>query len=416
MTLRVMLLMIGVFAPSLARAQTTAFVDPVAGLTLEQAVRLALDDEPSLRAVVARIDVARGEAVQAGLRPNPTGAFMQRNEFGGTATQTRAELQWPLDLFRRDARVAVARHETEVATYAAGDAARLLAARVREQYGSVAEAVRNVRVLAEVADAAGRHLALLSARVDEGAGRPLDRDVFAVEVARIEAARALETARAEAELFGLRSLLGMRPSEPLAIHDTLDDLVQAEDGARVMPGMVVEERDDIRVAQAQLAAAAARVRLAEEQGRFDASIVGGYMRMTAPFMNGPSHQAAIGVSVTLPLRDRNQGTIAAAEARRTAAAAEADALTLAAGREVAAARAREAGARRALVIFRDDALATAARNLEVVRQTWELGRATVIEVLDEQRRYLEIERAYTAALKEAYDARQALRRALGDVL
>ncbi|MDQ3169767.1 MAG: TolC family protein, partial [Acidobacteriota bacterium] len=82
----------------------------------------------------------------------------------------------------------------------------------------------------------------------------------------------------------------------------------------------------------------------------------------------------------------------------------------------AAARAREAGARRALAIFRDDALATAARNLEVVRQTWELGRATVIEVLDEQRRYLEIERAYTAALKEAYDARQALRRALGDVL
>ncbi|MDQ3168517.1 MAG: TolC family protein, partial [Acidobacteriota bacterium] len=337
-----MLLMIGVFAPSLARAQTTVFVDPVAGLTLEQAVRLALDDEPSLRAVVARIDVARGEAVQAGLRPNPTGSFMQQKELGGTAAETRAELNWPLDLFRRDARVAVARHETEVATYAAGDAARLLAARVREQYGSVAEAVRNVRVLAEVADAAGRHLALLSARVDEGAGRPLDHDVFAVEVARIEAARALEIARAEAELFGLRSLLGMRPSEPLAIHDTLDDLVQAEDGARVLPGpgIVVEERDDIRVAQAQLAAAAARVRLAEEEGRFDASIVGGYMRMTAPFMDGPSHQAAIGVSVTLPLRDRNQGTIAAAEARRTAAAAEAEAVTLDAGREVAAARVR----------------------------------------------------------------------------
>jgi hypothetical protein len=36
-------------------------------------------------------------------------------------------------------------------------------------------------------------------------------------------------------------------------------------------------------------------------------------------------------------------------------------------------------------------------------------------VLTEQRRYLDVERAFTAALREAYEARQALRRALGDV-
>ena len=42
-------------------------------------------------------------------------------------------------------------------------------------------------------------------------------------------------------------------------------------------------------------------------------------------------------------------------------------------------------------------------------------RGRYAEVLAEQRRYLDIEHAYTDALREAYDARTALRRALGDV-
>jgi outer membrane protein TolC len=57
----------------------------------------------------------------------------------------------------------------------------------------------------------------------------------------------------------------------------------------------------------------------------------------------------------------------------------------------------------------------ARQNLNVVSQTYELGRATVFDVLTEQRRYLDVERAFTTALREAYEARQALRRALGDV-
>ena len=55
------------------------------------------------------------------------------------------------------------------------------------------------------------------------------------------------------------------------------------------------------------------------------------------------------------------------------------------------------------------------QNLDVVSQTYELGRATVFDVLAEQRRYLDFEHAYSNALREAYDARTALRRALGDV-
>jgi outer membrane protein TolC len=57
----------------------------------------------------------------------------------------------------------------------------------------------------------------------------------------------------------------------------------------------------------------------------------------------------------------------------------------------------------------------ARQNLTVMSQSYELGRVTVLDVLAEHRRYLDVERAYTAALREAYEARTALNRAIGDV-
>jgi hypothetical protein len=39
----------------------------------------------------------------------------------------------------------------------------------------------------------------------------------------------------------------------------------------------------------------------------------------------------------------------------------------------------------------------------------------LLDVLTEQRRYLDVERAYTDVLREAYEARQSLRAAMGEV-
>jgi outer membrane protein TolC len=57
----------------------------------------------------------------------------------------------------------------------------------------------------------------------------------------------------------------------------------------------------------------------------------------------------------------------------------------------------------------------ARQNLNVVSQSHELGRVTVFDVLAERRRYLDAERAYTDALRTAYEARTALTLAVGGV-
>jgi cobalt-zinc-cadmium efflux system outer membrane protein len=121
-----------------------------------------------------------------------------------------------------------------------------------------------------------------------------------------------------------------------------------------------------------------------------------------------------GARVTLPVLNRGQGDVQAAQAERAAALASHAAASLQARSEIAIARAADDAARQAVAIYSTGRRALAGQNLEVVRQSYGLGRVTVFEVLDEQRRWLEIERAYTDALRAAYEARTALARALGE--
>ena len=100
---------------------------------------------------------------------------------------------------------------------------------------------------------------------------------------------------------------------------------------------------------------------------------------------------------------------------RRGAIATLDAVRVAAGNELAAALARDAHTRQAVQVFSGGALTLARHNLAVVTETFTVGRVTVLDVLAEQRRYLELERAYTEALGAAFEARTALRRAMGDL-
>src|SRR6266550_4668967 len=84
------------------------YINGDVGMTLDDAIARALEQEPTLRAMRTEVDAAKGMRLQAELRPNPTISFMQQQEAGGTDNLSRIDMQWPLDLFRKTGRVAVA--------------------------------------------------------------------------------------------------------------------------------------------------------------------------------------------------------------------------------------------------------------------------------------------------------------------
>jgi cobalt-zinc-cadmium efflux system outer membrane protein len=122
----------------------------------------------------------------------------------------------------------------------------------------------------------------------------------------------------------------------------------------------------------------------------------------------------VGARVTLPSRNRNQGTIAAAEAERTGAEALFAARQRAARAEIDAAVARERETRRAVELYATTIRSLARQNVDVMLEGYDLGRFPLSDVLAEQRRYLDVEAGYTAVLMRAYEARAAVARAFGE--
>jgi cobalt-zinc-cadmium efflux system outer membrane protein len=420
-----------------AMAQTPAagsvagrYLDPVNGLSLEQAITRALEQEPSMRAARTGIDAARGLRLQASLRPNPGVSFERREEPAGAGNQTTVAVEWPLDLFRRSPRVAVAEREVAAVELGVADRERLLAGAVRTRYGDVVAALRDIVILDELVATTRRQHDVLRSRVDEGAVPPLERDLLDVELRRLESARLLQAGRMDAALSELKRVLGMSADASLTLRDTLEHLVHREStdsGPGLDASTALDQRADVREAATRVAVAEAKIASARAKGRFDVNLFASYVRMDAGFpqraftragelerIRGVFHSVSAGAMITIPLLNRNQGEIAAARAEHAGAELTAGAARLAAETELAAARTRDEHARLAVSACAG-ARTLARRNLTVVGESYELGRLTVFDVLAEQRRYLDVERSCTEALLAAYEARTALNLARGGV-
>ena len=304
------------------------FVDPANGLSLEQAIARAIEQEPSLRATRSQVDVAQGMKQQASLRPNPSASFEWRDEPGGTDHLATIGVEWPLDLFRRSERVAVADREVTVAQLSASDRERLLAAEVRARYGEVLATIRDLALLDEIVAATQNQFDLLRSRVEQGALPPLERDLLDVELRRGQADRLLQAGRTETAVFELKRVLGMKAAAPFTVRDTFEALVQRE--SAVAPQVrdmstTVERRADVREAAARIETAVAKIDRAESGGRVDVSLFGNYMRMDAGFpqrgfapdgtlerVRGQFNYWSAGAMLTIPILNRNQGDAAVA--------------------------------------------------------------------------------------------------------
>ena len=334
-------------------------------------------------------------------------------------------MEWPLELFRRKPRAAVADRELQVAELAVADRERLLIAEVRARYGETLVAVRELGILEDIVETTRRQRDLLQSRVAEGATPPIDRDLVDVDLQRMDADRVLQLGRVERAVVELKRVLGMTPTDPLRLRETLDEVVIRESALPASPSE--NARPDVLEASARVTAAEARIDRAEQDGRVDMSLFAGYMRMNSGFsqfglspagtpepIHGVFHYVTGGATVTLPFFDRNQGGVAAARAEHAGAVGIQAAAALSAKAEIAAARTMDQRAREAVRLYGGEARTLARQNLSVVRQSHELGRTTIFDVLAEQKRYLDFERAYTETLRAAYEARTALNRATGE--
>jgi cobalt-zinc-cadmium efflux system outer membrane protein len=401
------------------------FIDPINGLTSQELVRYALSHNGELAAAQQMIAEARGRLHQAELKPNPMIESNYQRAVTSPDRNVMMGAELPLELGgRRKARIGVAQREVELREAEVADFKRRLAADVRMKYAEVVQAARNLKLTEDLLNFTRDSYRIVQARVERGKSAPLEQKIIFVEMSRVDAMRINLEGRAEVALLELKKSIGMRPDEPLKLRGEFDTHHPPPQSEALLSALA--SRPDLKAAQAAENLALAQIEQARTEGRIDASIFANYERMNFGYslrgfndagalvpITSVFHYFGIGLKLMLPIRNKNQGNIEAALAQLEAARKRREFTQLIVRNEVAAAYARFERAQAALAIYRDNVREQALRNLDVIRQTYVLGQRSLLDYINEQRRFIEVETAYTEVLKEYFNSLVEIERAIG---
>ena len=413
--------------PGSAQNSSVKYLDPVYGKTVDELVSIALANNTEL--IAMRKEAEAGEALlrQAGLRPNPMLELSGARQIGGPDNNVMIQGELPLELGgRRSARIRVAERELDIRRHAVAERERQLAAEVRSKFGEALAAAMKLKFTEDIIEHARENFDLVAAKVSEGRTPPLEQSMEAVELNRMRAEREMAEGNVEMRMFELRNLAGMPPEEPLKLRGDFALLLGPVPPQEIATERALQTRPDLSGARAVEQLAAARLQQARAEGRIDADVMLGYQRMKSGFpllgieestgallpIDSKFHFFTFGIRLNLPVRNRNQGMIAASQLEAEAARNRREFGELTVRREIASAYARYNRALRAMEIYRVGVRDQAAANLDVVRQTYELGSKTLLDYIAEHHRFMERENGYIDTQLEAYLARVEILKAV----
>lgn len=401
------LVLAALFFP-VAHAQVPAATPAVpAGLTLDAALRSALRHHPQLQAAQLEVDAGEGAVRQAAVLPNPSLDYTQEDTKRQNRTTT-VLLSQPLELGgKRAARTALAERSREVAVAE-------LDARRADVRATAIQAFFDALVAQERVTVADESL-----RIAEGGSAAAARRVAAGKVSPTEETRA-RVAEANARIER-RQAQADRQSALRALTAAMavpDGSVQQLDGRpEALPPLpagdtLARRLDDapaLRRAQREVQRAEAAYEVERSRRIPDVRLSVGSKRTEE---TGRS-QAVIGLSVPLPVFDRNQGAQYEALRRRDAARALADAELLRLRAEVLQAADQLQAREDEVEALQRDVLPGARSAYEAASRGFELGKFGFLDVLDAQRTWLLARAQYLNALSQAHRAAADLERRLG---
>jgi len=420
---------VGLFAPaillarilSLAGAVVTAQqTTPIARITLDQAIRLALEHNHALQAARTAIQQSQAQEITANLRPNPilSGDYnfvpiLSPSYFGTPASQVPlpqegdASVAYTVELWhKRQARLTAAREQTAVTRSSIQDNERNLALQVASQFIEV--------LLAEsTLDFAQQDLKSFQHTVDISAERyragdisqgdflkiqlqllQFQTDVSTAQLGRIQSLAALR------QLVGFESVPdefdvdGQLDYEP--VHASLDDL----------KALALRSRPDLLAAEQTITSARSQYILARATGKPDVTPQIGYSHAS------DEHTLDFGFSINLPVFNRNQGEVARTRYVITQSQELARETTQQVSTDVVDAYAALHTSGQIVEFYRGGYLDRNKLSLDINQYAYMHGAASLLDFLDAERTYRANQLAYRQTLATYMTALEQLRQAV----
>jgi cobalt-zinc-cadmium efflux system outer membrane protein len=365
-------------------------------LTLDQAIDLALTSNPELRSTTRAIGIAEGAVQQAGARRNPELSFLTEGTDRNSRTET-TQINQAIELGgKRAARIAAAEQERSVATDDVSIKRAALRADVITAYMETLTAQERLILAQASVDLAHRATVITSHRVTAGKISPVEQTRSSVA----EAAARLEQTQAQADL----ALAKRRLATLMASPRSLDQTLQAPDPTFVQLPLLadllarLDATPQLRRALSTVASRDAQVALERSQRIPDVTVTVGSQRDRQLGRT----QAVFGLSVPLPLFNRNQGNTLSALRRADQARDDVEAERLRVTGDLTDAYQRAEVASMQTTTLRDEVLPAAQNAYEAATTGFELGKFAFTDVLDAQRTLFQTKAQYLRALADRY--------------
>lgn len=368
-------------------------------LTLDQALELAERLHPELAEGEALIRAAQGRADYAGRLQNPDliGRVESTPINGRTAREAEflAGASQVLPLGRRLSKARSAeRLLTETRIYELELRRRDIRKRVRSAFATALYQEKAFLTLSHITETFERAAAVTKARVDAGDALPEDLARAELELIRSKVERDTAAAMRQTALGQLATAIGDRKIPVTRLDGNLDVAFEIPTIESIAADL--GKHPAALRAEADFKASAARLELAKAQRIPDITVEALYRRLEAEDRNAFD----MGVSIPLPLFDRNTGRVR--ETRAESAAAEAH---IRSTQNNLWLRTQESHSRLTSALsrsrsLRDDVLPRAKTILETVEKRYSAGDVRVTDLLSARRDWASMELSYLESLRD----------------
>jgi cobalt-zinc-cadmium efflux system outer membrane protein len=374
-------------------------------LTFQQALGLAIANNLELAAARRGRAVREAQVQAAGQHPNPDLVFESTKD----TPHQMLSLDIPFEPWKRSRRIDLAREELRLADVDDAAAMQSLRRSVRMDFYGLLVAEEAATLAQSMVDVAARVREVAQARFEEGAAPHLD--VMQAELGLARANADLELVRsarlaAQGELNGL---LNRPPTSPLAVAGDLAE------GAPLPP--VEQALARAAAGNAQLLAAERDVAIEDRRlGLLKGERVPTPVFSLGAVFNAPGEFDVgyrAGLSLAVPIFDRNQGQIAGSLALADQARTRRDALRRSVEAKTFAAHARAEAQRAQVAAYRETLVPTATTIESLAEEGYRLGRSPVLAVLDAQRTLRDAKSEYLSSLLSLQSALADLEDVLG---
>jgi cobalt-zinc-cadmium efflux system outer membrane protein len=325
---------------------------------------------------------------------------------------TTVQLTQPIELGgKRSARVELADRGIDAAQVEVERARNVLRAEVIQAFHGVLLSQLRVELATESMKLAERGVAIAQGRVRAGSASPVEATRAAVQLSEVR----LELKRASAELVNAQALLKAAMGTDASAAQIL---VEGDASSIPAPPQLqdllerLDSTPEMRLATLAIAQQDASYSLEKTQRIPDVSISLGSQYSAAD----RERVNVVGISMPIPLFNRNQGNVYAAARRADQARDSRNAALLRMQSSIQQAVDLWSTASEEIDAFNTDILPSAKSAVESATRGFEMGKFGFIEVLDAQRTLIGARNQYVAALSSATDSWVQIERVYGDTL